>query len=373
MFLFYLVLIVDSILLQPFRCIIGFALRFCWHPPKGVKPGHSRDLSELTAIAQERLKTLSRVVYGQGGDSAKFMGMLYYATGELAEWLNIMKLVQPDGSLRRNLKDPYPDDSVPFSGDMLSGFLLAVLRRLPDMTDDERERLTKVWERSTWEGFPLLIAHPVEGKKVFARGHVWRPWWIMGSEDILGALAWLYLGYKVTGKKRYLLAYYSMMVLQAPSLVLGCPDAQIWIGNVYGIAAHNTHSGALIFYVGHSLTGNLLFRMALKQSYRRHGWYNADISILAGSAIGADYLETALALVSDAVDKGKYPCPQDRKYLSLIWPPEWVMRSGKFELPSSRGGDYIWERNPIKGDVLSDEYRAEKGLDVIFPALVLGK
>lgn len=368
MFLFYLVLLLDTILLQPLRCLIGFALRFCWHPPVSAPLPPARTLEELNAIAAERLKTLDRTIYGQGGDSAKFLGMLAYATGAQEDWENIMALVCEDGSLKRNLKTPYPDDSVPFSGDMLSGFFLAVADRLPKLTDTERARLGKVWARTTWEGFPLLIAHPERGKKVFERGHIWRPWWVMGSEDILGALAWLYLGYKITGKMRYLIAYYAMTVLQAPSLALACPDAQIWMGKVYGIAAHNTHSGALIFYAGHSLTGNVFFRMALKQSYRRHGRYNADIAILAGQATKATgWKEKAMALISDAVDKGTYACPQDTKYLSLIWPPEFVMRAGVIVPPTHRGGDYIWERNPVKGDKLDDAYRAGKGLDIIFP------
>ena len=176
MFLFYLVLLLDTILLQPLRCLIGFVLRFCWRPPVMAPLPPARTLEELTAIAAERLKTLDRNTYGQGGDSAKFLGLLAYATRAQKDWENVMALVCENGGLKRNLKDPYPDDSVPFSGDMLSGFILAVADRLPKLTETERVRLGKVWARATWEGFPLLIAHPAGGKKVFERGHIWRPW-----------------------------------------------------------------------------------------------------------------------------------------------------------------------------------------------------
>lgn len=368
MFFFYLALFLDALLLQPLRCLIGFALRFCWRPPVSAPLPPARPLEELTAIAAERRKTLDRNIYGQGGDSAKFLGMLAYATRAQEDWENVMGLVCEDGSLKRNLKEPYPDDSVPFSGDMLSGFMLAVADRLPKLTDMERGRLKRVWERTTWEGFPLLVAHPAGGKKIFERGHVWRPWWIMGSEDILTALAWLFIGWKLTGERRYLLAYWAFMVLQAPSLFLACPDAQIWLGRVYGIATHNTHSKVLGCFAGWKLTENCFFRQALAQSYRRHAWYNADIAVLAGQVIKATgWHEKALALISDAVDKGIYACPQDTKYLSLIWPPEFVMRAGVIVPPTHRGGDYIWERNPVKGDKLDDAYRAGKGLDIIFP------
>ena len=190
----------------------------------------------------------------------------------------------------------------------------------------------------------------------------------MGSEDILSALVWLFTGWKITGERRYLIAYYAFMVMQAPSLLIACSDAQIWMGRMYGIAMHNTHSKAVESFTGWKLTGNWLFRQALAQAYKRHASYNADIAVLGGQATGATgWREKALELISDAVDKGTYPCPQDTKYLSLIWPPEFVMRAGAIVPPTHRGGDYIWERNPVKGDKLDDAYRAGKGLDVIFP------
>ena len=374
MILFYLLLVLDSFLLQLPRCLLGFVLRFCWHPPKRATLPKARPLAELKTIAEERRPTLDRETYGQGGDSAKFCGMLAYSTEDEQEWKNVMGFVCDDGSLKRNLKEPSEEDSVPFSGDMLSGFLLAVVGRLPKLTEDERAKLAKVWNRTTWEGFPLLFAHPLYGKKVFDRGHVWRPWWLFGSEDILTALAWLYAGWKITGETRYKVAYYAFMILQGPSLLITCPDGQFWLGRVYGIATYNTHSKALVFFSGWLMNESFFFTSALKQAYKRHSEYNADIAVLAGQATDAEgWEERALPLISSAVDKGRYPCPQDKKYLSLIWPPELVMRASEIVPPEYRGGDYIWERNPIKGDVLDDRYRAMKGLDVIFPIGVIEK
>ncbi len=162
--------------------------------------------------------------------------------------------------------------------------------------------------------------------------------------------------------------------MQFPTLALGCPDGQFWLGRVYGIATYNTHSKALVFYAGWLLTGAKVFKMALAQSYKRHAAYNADIAVLAGAVCNpSGWYTCALDLIGHAVNKGCYPCPADTRYCSVIWPPEMVMRSGVIPPPEFRGGDYIWERNPIKGSQLDDAYRAAKGLDVIFPALMLAK
>ena len=370
---FYLVLILDSFLLQPVRCVLGFIMRFLWHPPKVAAMSSPYILEELLAVAGDRLKTLDRTVYGQGGDSAKFLGMLYYATKSEVEWQNVMALVRDDGTIKRSLA---PETStVPFSGDMLSGVLLAVFRRLSVLTEEERAKLSALWERTTWQGFPLLFTNAATGKKeVFARGHIWRPWWVFGSEDCLTALVWLYMGWKITGERRYRIAYYVFLALQGPGLALGCPDAQIWLGRMYGIATYNTHSKVLGFYAGWKLTGNIFFKLSLAQSLKRHGAYNADICILAGFVAGKPgWYATALELIGNAVVKGRHICPQDTRYLSLFWPPEMVNRAGSIFPPQYRGGDYIWERNPIKGDYLDDDYRARKSLDVIFPTLLLAE
>ena len=370
----YILLVFDSFVLQPLRCLFGAVLRCCWWPPKvfTVPPArYTQD--ELINIAYTRIASLDRNVYGQGGDSAKFLGMLAAATDGERDWQNVMRLVKSDGTIKRNLQEQYPDDSVPFSGDMLAGFLSAVVMHLPRLTHEERALLGKLWQRTTWEGFPLLFANATTGKKsIFGRGHVWRPWWLLGSEEVLTTLAWLYCGWQITGESRYKTAYYAFLILQFPGLLFGCPDGQLWISRVYAIATYNTHSKALVFYAGWLLTGGYVFKAALTKNYNRHAAYNADIAVLAGSAIDAPgWQKIAHNLISGAVAKGRYQCPQDTKYLSIIWPPEMVMRAGTILPPEYRGGDYVWERNPIKGSLLDDNDRARKGLDVIFPALML--
>ncbi len=368
----YLLLILDSLILQLPRCIIGFALRWCWHPPQAELIASGLPLAKLRDAAMARRLTMDTQVYGQDMDSAKWLGLLAMATDAPADWDRVMALINDDGSLTRSLAEPYPDDAVPFSQDMASGLILAVPHRLHRLTDTERVRLAAVWDRTTWQGWPLLTAQPGRGKRPFGRGHLWRPWCIWGCEDVLGALVWLYLGWRITGQRRYLAAYWAMRILQAPCLWLATSDAQVWLGRVYAVHSANAHSSLLLWYAGWRVTGSRLFRRALATAYKRHGHYSADACVLAGSVINAPgWREQALALITAALDKGTRPCPADKTYLSLIWPPAIVRRAGRLQPPQWRGADYLWERSPIKGRVLDDAYRARRGLDVIFPVLLM--
>ncbi len=376
MWKFVLLLVFDALVLQPLRCVIGFAIRFLWCPPQITPPRANNPINqtELFDRANALYQPLDRLKYGLDDDSAKFMGMLAYVRPG-TEWGKLMRLVDDNGNLKRNLREPYPAYTPDFSTDMLSGFLLGVYGNLDRMTADERERLAKVWERASWEGFPMLLSSADRGKRLFGRGHVYRFWWICGSEEILMCLAWLALGHALTGKIKYKVAYRLMMILLSPSLLLTCPDAQIFVGRVYMLSAHNTHSRALVNFVGERITGSRWFRGALKVAYRRHGGYNADIRLLAAAGgavpkkeLNDEWSDYTLHLLASAAIKGTYDCPADRKYLALGLPPKIEALSGSFAPPESRGNDYVWERNPLKGYIYNDNQRAGQGLDVIFPA-----
>lgn len=369
---FILLLIFDALVLQPIRCVLGFIVQFLWHPPKSGSAGNLQDWSSLYEAANQLYNQLDRVKYGLDDDSAKFLGMLAFVRPE-TEWSDFMRLVDTDGNLKRNLKDPYPADTPDFSTDMLSGFMLGVYGNLTRMTEEERERLIKVWERASWSGFPMLISSANNGKKLFGRGHVYRFWWIFGCEEILMCLAWLALGYKLTGKIKYKIAYWLMQILLFPSLLLTCPDAQIFVGPVYWLSAHNTHSRALVDFVGAKLTDSHWFRSALQILYKHHGAYNADILLLYCAALDSFYfsdVERCRGLLSDVLRKGVEETPTSKRYLELDFPPKIVHFAPQFMLPSSRGNDYVWERSPLKGYVYSDQQRAVWGLDVIFPVLL---
>lgn len=371
MYKFILLLIFDAVILQPVRCIFGIIIQFLWHPPFISPAKATQSWSSLYAQADWLYSRLDRVKYGLDDDSAKFLGMLAFVRPE-NEWSNFMRLVDTDGNLKRNLKDPYPDDTPDFSTDMLSGFMLGVYGNLNRMTKEERERLTKVWERASWSGFPMLVSSANNGKKLFGRGHVYRFWWIFGCEEILMCLAWLALGYRVTGKAKYKIAYWLMQVFLLPSLLLTCPDAQIFIGPIYWMSAHNTHSRALVDFVGAKLTNSCWFREALRILHKRHGSYNADIALLYCAALES-YLfsdvENCRGLLSAALLKGNDTTPTSKRYLELGFPPKLVCYSPFFCNPKYRGNDYIWERSPLKGYVYSDQQRVVWGLDVVFPVL----
>lgn len=385
MFQACILLLVDALILQPIRLVLGTLARFCWHPPKAqdtadggdkIRGTPSMDWDTLYDAAQLLATKLDKGVYGYGGDSMKFLGMKYFASRNELDWEAVYGLVQDDGTVRRNWRQPYTsEDNVDFSTDMLSGFLAAVYRRIAEgkLNKDEKQRLSKLWDRTTWEGCPFNFVHAATGKKsIFGRGQFWRPYWVFGCEDIIVALLWLDLGYRLTGDVKYKIMRIAMLVLNFPSLLLTCTDGQFWVKRVYAVAAHNTHSRALMFYIAHCLRPSWITRTALRQAWDRHAEYNADILLLAGLGLGIlseDAEARVRQLIYSALEKGKYDCPQDCKYLSLTG---FEIKDGAsmLMLPIYRGNDYVWERTPIRGDRLDDAYRERMGLDVIFPVFV---
>lgn len=361
----------DSLLLQPIRCVIGFLMRFTWYPPEYQVEDNSLKLEELKTKADKLYNSLDRDKYGIDNDSAKFLGMLAFAKPD-KEFSNFMKLVDDSGNIKRCLKEPYDDEIPDFSTDMLSGLILGVYGNLNNLSEEDREKLTKVWDKATWEGFPLLISSFNKGKALFKRGHVYRFWWVIGSEEILMALSWLYLGYKLTNSKKYLICYWFMMIMLLPSILFACPDAQVFIGRLYHLSAHNTHSRVLIDYVGYKLTKSIWFKRALSLAYKRHGKYNADVAVLVGDALANPLAKLeAINLVTNALNKGAYPSDISKKYYKLSIPLKSANEASTFQLPSYRGNDYVWERSPLYGYTYTAKQRKSRGLDIIFPVEIL--
>lgn len=368
----FLLLILDSIILQPLRLVLGFLLNFTWFPSKvqppiqmnKLKPDFDWDIN-LFRIAKQLYEHLDRKKYGLDNDSMKFLGMLSYATGNQEDWDKVISLVTDDGRIKRCHKEPYPEDTASFSTDMASGFILAVLGRLDLLTEDERTKLTTLFERTIWKGFPFQITSAnYEKEKLFSRSHIWRLWWLFGKEEVLTSMAWLALGYKITKQWKYVIAYYTFMLLQLPTLLFTTADAQIWIKRIYQVSAHNTHSRFLNFFVGKELTNSWVFKLALREAYKRHGKYNADLLVLVDKDS-----ELAYNLICDALHKGVHDCPKTVTYI-VPFPPKIEKRAPRIMPPSCRGNDYVWERSTIKGNTLTYDYRQRMGLDVIFPALL---
>lgn len=360
---FYILLILDAILLQPVRLVLGFIMRFLWHPPKQAERSiPTMSLDEINAIAESRAGALGDKYY-IGGDAAKFLGMMYhihYITADM-----FLRLFDEDGSVRRNLKDPYTAEEETFSTDMAAGLMLGI-RSLKLKYDS----VSNMFERTTFKGFPMLFASSQRGKELFGRGHIYRPWWIHGSEDVLTGLAWLRLAYEHTRERRYNIASWVWFILHLPTILLACPDAQIWLGRVYGASWHNTHSKALVFFTGAALGGwfRWVFCRALNYVAARHAEYNLDIMLMSGVFSDDHYSDSeALDMLSDVANKGVEDCPNSTKYLSLFWPPEFVTNSREFQRVTHRGNDYVWERSPVKGWKYDEDGRREHCLDLLFP------
>lgn len=367
MFQFSLLLLVSAVILQPIGLILSIIGRFTWHPPKLHESFNC--ITSLTPIFMRAdcLASLDHKRLTENGDSAKFIGLYYaavYNKADYAEqaWSYVKALFDVENrTFRRTATHPeYPT----FSGDMLSGMLLAIATRLRVLTVQEKEDLTAIWKRCSFEGWPMLIPHPIEGKS-FERGFIWTPWRIYSSGSLLTLLIWLKLGAKVTGKWYYTLFYWLAYILHAPMLWLGTGDGQVFIGNVYATAYHSTHSHAVVAYTGHKL-GVWVAKWQLYEMYKRWGEWNADVLAMWPDRTAEDQFRL-WQLITHTYNKPAYGAvPADKKYLSVIWPPEFVMRAKSFYPPSIVGADYTAERSPLKSGGVGDP----KGwcVDVIFPA-----
>lgn len=376
--LFFVILFLDSLILQPFRCIIGFIFRFLWHPPsteyfKSLQGGDELNgltsNEELKTIVLDRLNKLDINYYTTDDDSAKFLGLLYASTKKEEFWNYILKLFDSNTFLRKpnGISNDIPD----FSSDMLSGVLFAIFTRFSEnkLTSDEIKTLCQTWNNITWSGIPLTIPHPLLGKRI-GRGMIWEPWTLWSSNDVLAALVWLFLGYKITSDKKYIIAYWIMFVLQFPSLLLASSDGQFFIKNIYGMSPHQSHSKNLLYIVGYKLTNSFIFKMAIEEKFKRMHETNLDMLVLYNKFVKklsiADE-KRMNQLFMDMCIKGSEESPQNKKYLSIIWPPEIVMRSSIQLPPSKAGNKYVSERSTIKGSVMSNELRERYCLDLIVP------
>lgn len=368
----FLVLMLEVFIFQPIRLVLGFLMRFTWHPPKVKNNFATISRKDLVKQISKKGTYLDTNKYKYGGDAAKFLGLYYFASKAELSWKNVINLVKDSGIIQRNLKEPYTN-KIDFSTDMLAGLLLAVSKRLPLLNKEEKTKLSKLWDRTTWEGFPMVFTNATTNKEtLFSRGHVWRPWWVLGSEEILTALVWFELGYKITNKTRYKVFYYLFRILLFPSTLITCPDAQFFIGKVYALSSYNTHSKTMVFRAGYDLTGSNVFKHALKVAYKRHGEYNADIALLAGSVVDKDkkYLEITNKNINACLNKGTRTTNEIKTYISLLFPPHKVKRLKYITDASYKGADYVWERNPIKPKLTNDNYRDSLSLDFIVSALL---
>lgn len=312
-----LVLIIVFAALQPICLPLAFALRFLWHPPalseRMIEAQHRRDgghdpvaaLSDAYSIAES---ALDKAYLRKHWDAGKFWSMYAWATGDDLAWKTCMQMADTEaGTLHRNPEQYWKPEEITFSGDQLSGFMGAVVNRFVTrgLTGEEAGQLASVWDRVSFDGWPMLFPHYKDGKR-FERGFVWRPWQVWNSASLIKLLVWLALGAVVTGKRRYSVLYYIVLTLYFPTLMLASPDGEAWIGKLYACSANASHSLMLDCVSGYRLNKSFMFKRAMKWLIRKRGTWSPDCLALWGAYFGrlTEDQEALLAfLVESTLDK----------------------------------------------------------------------
>lgn len=383
---FYLEWALSVFLFQPVAVVVGFLLRFLYHPPKldeefaeySKKPIFDYEDPSIYTMYHKRLKSFDYKKLLSYGDCAKFLGMYYWATDSEQAWRDTMRLCDKEHRVLHRtpeVKDLYNETH--FSTDMMSGFLGAVTHRIlkRGLTGEEKETLTAIWNHTTWDGMPLVLDHVGKGKEL-NRNCVYEPWRVWDTQEEVRMLLWLKLGHLITGERRYIIAYWMYYVFLLPMMLLSVHDGTIWVGKYYFQSPHCSHSAMLNCTSVYRLTENWLFRHLMRQRYRRRRYTSPDMLALWGTYFASYMTTTDLRLCYNlcfsTYMKGTKP-------VEMMYPWVDISEFGKkygtpyLVSPMKRGADYSDERSMVKSVPMDKETREKWSLDVIFPLGILLK
>jgi hypothetical protein len=207
-------------------------------------------------------------------DGAKVIGLL--------SWTSPMMMGK---GLVNNYTKPYGEDSfqfarpgsdIAFSRDMDAGFLVGVYKHfnevkteaLPITMNEGKHRLSKAVDTTALE--KPYMKHPGTGN----RGYKFK-WWFMG-DHWLDTLTWLGVYSKLYPDKKYLKWLYRFTMVISFPLPWVCPETSIFIGRVMGLGWYNVHSRAWNCFLMYKITGNKLYRIALKRIVKKF-FFNPEI------------------------------------------------------------------------------------------------
>lgn len=363
-------LVIDLLLLMPLKILATVVIKLAWKPDVDYIRDHSTVYSprELDVRVKPIEIEYSHIL--NDGDGVKWLGLLVGSGGGLFDkaWLHLMHYIDDNGIIGRHpVGHPERDNTVAFSGDMFAGLSLAVARylRINMVGVHDKEKLIKLWEQVLWKGKPFQFADVRGSKRGADRGNLW-PWFSLGPE-VLQVLVFLFIGYRLTKQKRYLVLYHIIRFLYYPLLAIGLGDYGIFVRNVYAVAWFVPHSKMCVCSAGYLLTKDPLFKKAARTIAERYNDFNADIS-----AMYWDVFETRLMpimerqylswMILDAYGKGRLAYEPDmfpvkkKRYFSLR-SFEFKEMSDRWLSPGYRGQKYVWENNPLETTTGSDDRR----------------
>ena len=285
-------------------------------------------------IHERLLKNIDRIK--QKGDSAKFVGLWYVATGD-KEVLKLLKEYIKGGIFHRK---PGQKTKKNFSGDMFSGIVYA---EVFGNTDKEfKKGLLKALKSSIFEKPFLTLKSNSEN---IDRGYLLRPFF-MNAGHFLPLLTALQLLIKLDCSRKnrliYRLMYALVLTVAAPDIIVN-PTFFIRIGKFRYEQWYYVHSCFLYYYVLYTLTKNHLYKRAFRFIYKRFP-FNPDFAGFEGIK---DVVKLWLNdyLSQDKINPYKHTKQTVYNIKNLIRKKPAKYKEYSFILPARfRKNDYQWEK-----------------------------
>jgi len=260
-------LIINSIghfILYPLKLVNAVILKSLpWKPgykfEQGMLTLHNTNIDFAYAIYQHNtLRSLE--IIKNDFDGAKVAGLLAYVDPDNYRDL-LLEYFNKHGFRRLN-------SNLAFSRDMDAGFLAGIWQMWHNDYGNKKDILGKAIDKTIKN-----LKHKGTGN----RGYLFK-WWFIG-DHWLATLAWLRVYYDLFPRKKYLKwLYYYTLIISFP-LPFITPESSIFIGRIMGLGWYNAHSRAWNAYLLYKITGNRLYRYALK-SIQKKFWFNPEIQAL---------------------------------------------------------------------------------------------
>ena len=166
--------------LWPIKAMFAWVF-WIWFP--AWRPLHRVMGDAVVGMWQEAKAALDLKVYDQG-DGAKFIGLISAATGEF--WEAVKKFWGP-GYFKRYMDDR---EGERFSGDMISGMMLAIVMRhkREGLTQEELSHLQEIWDATVRQKPYMVFKGPGGNDRGKLLG------WLSFGNDVLKARAFLDVG-----------------------------------------------------------------------------------------------------------------------------------------------------------------------------------
>ncbi|WP_457641442.1 hypothetical protein [Persephonella sp.] len=335
---FFLTYLLFLLITAPVRLTINFIARHLFQKFK-FKPElfdtKEKDLGiSAKAIHERLLKNIDRIK--TKGDSAKFVGLWYVATGD-KEVLKLLKEYVKGGIFHRK---PGQTTDKNFSGDMFSGIAYA---EVFGNTDEEfKKDLLKALKSSIFEK-PFLTLKSSSNK--IDRGYLLRPFFL-NAGHFLPILTALQLLIRLDDSKKnrviYRLMYALVLTIAAPDIIVN-PTFFIRIGKFRYEQWYYVHSCFLYYRVLYTLTKNPLYRRAFRFIYERFP-FNPDFAGFEGvEYIVMLWLNDYLS--GDKINPFKHSKQTVYNIKDLIRRKPAKYKEYSFILPARfRRNDYQWEK-----------------------------